>query len=54
MKIPFDLGLDGKVAIVCGGGADKDGIGNGRAAAILMACAGVKVLVIDKKADAAR
>lgn len=54
MKIPFDLGLDGKVAIICGGGADKDGIGNGRAAAILMACAGVKVLVIDKKADAAR
>ena len=54
MEVPFDLGLDGKVSIICGGGADKDGIGNGRAAAILMACAGAKVLVIDKDPDAAR
>ena len=30
---PF--GLDGKVVIVTGGGAVDDGIGNGRAAAIL-------------------
>jgi hypothetical protein len=29
------FGLDGKVAIVTGGGAVNDGIGNGRAAAIL-------------------
>jgi NAD(P)-dependent dehydrogenase (short-subunit alcohol dehydrogenase family) len=30
-------GLEGKVAIVTGGGAAGDGIGNGRAAAILLA-----------------
>jgi NAD(P)-dependent dehydrogenase (short-subunit alcohol dehydrogenase family) len=52
MKGPEDdLGLAGKVAIVSGGGAKDDGIGNGRAAAILLARAGTKVLVsdIDKK-----
>ena len=38
MKGPEDdLGLSGKVAIVSGGGAAGDGIGNGRAAAILLA-----------------
>jgi len=42
-----DPGLAGKVAIVTGGGAAGDGIGNGRAAAILLALAGVKVLVVD-------
>jgi len=42
---PF--GLDGKVAIVTGGGAVDDGIGNGRAAAILLARAGARVLVVD-------
>ena len=41
------LDLDGKVAIVTGGGAVDDGIGNGRAAAILLARAGAKVLVVD-------
>lgn len=41
------LGLDGKVAIVTGGGAVDDGIGNGRAAAILLARAGARVLVVD-------
>jgi NAD(P)-dependent dehydrogenase (short-subunit alcohol dehydrogenase family) len=41
------LGLSGKVAIVTGGGAADDGIGNGRAAAILLARAGTKVLVVD-------
>ncbi|MBV9687468.1 MAG: SDR family NAD(P)-dependent oxidoreductase, partial [Alphaproteobacteria bacterium] len=41
------LGLAGKVAIVTGGGAADDGIGNGRAAAILLARAGTKVLVVD-------
>ena len=40
-------GLDGKVAIVTGGGAADDGIGNGRAAAILLARAGARVLVVD-------
>src|SRR6202521_638603 len=42
-----DLGLEGKVAIVTGGGAADDGIGNGRAAAILLARAGARVLVVD-------
>src|ERR1700722_8089847 len=42
-----DAGLTGKVAIVSGGGAAGDGIGNGRAAAILLARAGVKVVVAD-------
>jgi NAD(P)-dependent dehydrogenase (short-subunit alcohol dehydrogenase family) len=42
-----DAGLAGKVAILSGGGAAGDGIGNGRAAAILLARAGVKVLVAD-------
>ena len=42
-----DSGLAGKVAIVSGGGAAGDGIGNGRAAAILLARAGTKVLVGD-------
>ena len=45
----LDLGLDGKVAIVAGGGAAGDGIGNGRAAAILLAGAGAKVLVVDRE-----
>ena len=42
-----DAGLAGKVAIVSGGGAAGDGIGNGRAAAILLARAGTKVVVAD-------
>ncbi len=37
----------GKAAIVTGGGAAGDGIGNGRAAAILMARAGASVFVVD-------
>ncbi len=43
------LGLDGKVAIVTGGGAIDDGIGNGRASAILLARAGAKVIVVDRE-----
>jgi NAD(P)-dependent dehydrogenase (short-subunit alcohol dehydrogenase family) len=43
-----DSGLAGKVALISGGGAAGDGIGNGRAAAILLAHAGVKVLVADR------
>jgi len=42
-----DMGLKGKVAIVTGAGSRADGIGNGRAAAILMAREGVKVALID-------
>jgi NAD(P)-dependent dehydrogenase (short-subunit alcohol dehydrogenase family) len=43
-----DAGLRGKVAIVAGGGAAGDGIGNGRAAAILLARSGTRVLVVDR------
>jgi NAD(P)-dependent dehydrogenase (short-subunit alcohol dehydrogenase family) len=43
-----DLGLAGKVAIIAGGGAAGEGIGNGRAAAILLARSGAQVLVVDR------
>jgi NAD(P)-dependent dehydrogenase (short-subunit alcohol dehydrogenase family) len=46
-QLPDDPGLDGKVAIIAGGGAAGDGIGNGRAAAILLARAGTRVVVVD-------
>ncbi len=49
-----DSGLDGKVAIVTGGGAAGDGIGNGRAAAMLLARAGTRVLVVDRQRDLAQ
>ena len=45
-----DNGLMGKVAIVTGGGAAEGGIGNGKAAAILLAREGCKVLVVDRDA----
>ena len=48
-----DAGLAGKVAIVTGGGAAGDGIGNGRAASILLARAGARVLVVDREAGLA-
>ena len=48
------FGLSGKVAIVTGGGAAGDGIGNGRAAAILLARAGARVLVVDRQLELAR
>jgi NAD(P)-dependent dehydrogenase (short-subunit alcohol dehydrogenase family) len=41
-----DPGFAGKVAIVTGGGASDDGMGNGRAAALLFAHAGARVLVV--------
>jgi NAD(P)-dependent dehydrogenase (short-subunit alcohol dehydrogenase family) len=44
-----DPGLAGRVAIITGGGAADDGIGNGRAAAILLARAGTRVLVVDRQ-----
>ena len=44
-----DPGLSGKVAIVSGGGAVGEGIGNGRAAAILLARSGTRVLVVDRE-----
>jgi len=43
-----EWGLTGKVAIVTGGGAQGDGIGNGRAACILLARAGAHVMVVDR------
>jgi NAD(P)-dependent dehydrogenase (short-subunit alcohol dehydrogenase family) len=48
MNIPHEDGLEGKVAIVTGAGARNDGIGNGRAAAILLAASGVHVLCVDR------
>ena len=48
-----DLGLAGKVAIVTGGGAPDEGIGNGRAAALLLARAGTKIVVVDIEREAA-
>src|SRR5271165_4329054 len=42
-----DAGLAGKVALISGGGAAGDGIGNGRAAAVLLARAGTRVVVAD-------
>ena len=48
------FGLEGKVAIVTGGGAAGDGIGNGRAAAMLLARAGARVLVVDRQLELAQ
>lgn len=45
--------LDGRVAVVTGGGAAADGIGNGRAAAVLLAEAGARVLVVDRREELA-
>src|SRR4030095_485319 len=47
-EVPDSWGLAGKVAIVTGGGAAGDGIGNGRASAILLARAGTRVVVVDR------
>lgn len=54
LDVPDDWGLAGKVAIVTGGGAAGDGIGNGRAAAILLARAGTRVVVVDRDIALAR
>lgn len=48
-----EFGLKGKTAVVSGGGALDDGIGNGRAAAILMARVGANVVVVDRKLELA-
>ncbi len=52
-EVPDDWGLRSKVAVVMGGGAVGTGIGNGRAAAILLARAGTKVIVVDRALDLA-
>lgn len=46
--------LQGKVAIVTGAGALADGIGNGRAAAILLAEDGCSVVCVDLKLELAQ
>ena len=47
-------GVSGKVAIVSGAGAEGDGIGNGRAAAILLARAGARVVTVDRISERAQ
>ncbi|MQB01859.1 MAG: SDR family oxidoreductase, partial [Actinobacteria bacterium] len=47
-------GLDGKVAVVTGAGADGEGIGNGRAIALLLSLCGAHVVAVDVRPDAAR
>ena len=49
MQIVSGEGLDESVAIITGGGAVGNGIGNGRAAALLLADGGARVLVVDKE-----
>jgi NAD(P)-dependent dehydrogenase (short-subunit alcohol dehydrogenase family) len=49
-----DFGFKGKVAIVTGGGAAGDGIGNGRAASLLLARSGARVLVVDRELELAQ
>ena len=51
--VPDDWGLSGKVAIVTGAGAARTGIGNGRAAAILLARAGARIIVVDREIELA-
>ncbi|MCG7363940.1 glucose 1-dehydrogenase [Roseomonas sp. ACRSG] len=41
--------LEGKVAIVTGAGSQAEGIGNGRASAILLAEAGARVVLVDRE-----
>ena len=58
MTIPTELPagrnrLAGKVALVVGGGSIGPGWGNGKAAAVLYALEGAKVLVIDLRREAA-
>jgi NAD(P)-dependent dehydrogenase (short-subunit alcohol dehydrogenase family) len=54
LDVPDGWGLEGKVAVVTGGGAVGDGIGNGRAAAILLARAGARVVVVDRDGGLAK
>jgi NAD(P)-dependent dehydrogenase (short-subunit alcohol dehydrogenase family) len=49
--VAADEPLAGQVAIVTGAGTHGDGIGNGRAAAILLARRGAKVAVVDTRTD---
>ncbi len=49
----FGYRLEDKVAIVTGGGALDEGIGNGRAAALLLDEAGARVVVVDREIERA-
>ncbi|WP_238009890.1 SDR family oxidoreductase [Dactylosporangium sp. AC04546] len=46
----LDFGLKGKVAVVTGAGSRASGVGNGRAAAVLLAAAGARVALVDSVA----
>lgn len=48
-----ELGLDGAVAVVTGAGSQTEGIGNGRASAIMLARHGARVAVVDRVEEAA-
>lgn len=50
-SIVKDSRLEGRVAIVTGAGSRDSGIGNGRAAAILMARSGAKLALLDAMPD---
>ena len=52
-EVTLKLRLENKVAIVTGAGSRAAGIGNGRAAAILFAREGAKVLLVDRSLAAA-
>lgn len=45
--------LAGKVAIVTGAGSQNEGVGNGRAMAVLFAREGARVLLVDRRLEAA-
>lgn len=51
--MPSNPRLEGKVAIVTGAGSRAEGIGNGRATAVLFAREGARVLLVDQNPDAA-
>jgi len=45
--------LAGKAAIITGAGSQNDGVGNGRAMAVLFAREGARVLLVDRRLEAA-
>ena len=47
----IESGLEGRVAIVTGAGSRAEGIGNGRASAILLAGQGARVALVDTNPD---